>query len=98
MLRRQMEVYAGFLAHTDHQIGRFIDALEELGILEDTLIYVIIGDNGASAEGRSRAPSTKCITVNGLGDLETAEFLNERIDKLGAPKPTTTTRSAGRTR
>ena len=51
MLARQMEIYAGFLEHTDHHIGRLIDALEDLGALENTLIYYIIGDNGASAEG-----------------------------------------------
>ena len=46
-----MEVYAGFLEHTDHHVGRLIDALDDLGVLEDTLVYYIIGDNGASAEG-----------------------------------------------
>jgi arylsulfatase A-like enzyme len=51
VLSRQMEIYAGFLEHTDHHVGRLIDALEDLEILDDTLIYVIIGDNGASAEG-----------------------------------------------
>ena len=53
ILARQMEVYAGFLEHTDTHIGRLIDALEDLEILDDTLIYYIIGDNGASAEGSS---------------------------------------------
>ena len=53
VLARQMEVYAGFLEHTDHHIGRLIDTLKDLQILDDTLIYVIIGDNGASAEGYS---------------------------------------------
>ena len=51
VLARQMEVYAGFMEHTDHHVGRLVDALEELGILDDTLVYYIIGDNGASAEG-----------------------------------------------
>ncbi len=51
ILARQMEVYAGFLEYADHHTGRVIDALEELGILDDTLVYYIIGDNGASAEG-----------------------------------------------
>ena len=46
-----MEVYAGFLEYADHHVGRVIDALDELGILDDTLVYYIIGDNGASAEG-----------------------------------------------
>ena len=51
VLARQMEVYAGFLEHTDHHVGRLLDALEDLGVLDDTLVYYIIGDNGASAEG-----------------------------------------------
>jgi arylsulfatase A-like enzyme len=51
VLARQMEVYAGFLEHTDHHVGLLMDALKDLGVLEDTLIYLVIGDNGASAEG-----------------------------------------------
>ena len=51
VLARQMEVYAGFLEHTDHHVGRLIDALDDLEVLDDTLVYYIIGDNGASAEG-----------------------------------------------
>ena len=47
VLSRQMEVYAGFLEHTDHHLGRLIDAIEELGALDDTLIFYILGDNGA---------------------------------------------------
>ena len=54
-----MEVYAGFLAYADHHVGRLLDALEELGILDDTLVYVIIGDNGASAEGNFTARRTR---------------------------------------
>jgi len=51
VLAREMEVYAGFMEHTDCQVGRLIAALEDLEVLADTLVYVIIGDNGASAEG-----------------------------------------------
>ena len=51
VLARQMEVYAGFMEHTDHHVGRLVDALEDLGILDDTLVYYVVGDNGASAEG-----------------------------------------------
>ena len=51
VLERQMEIYAGFLEHTDFHIGRIIDTLETIGALDNTLIYYIIGDNGASAEG-----------------------------------------------
>ena len=57
VLARQMEVYAGFLEHTDLHVGRLIDALEELEVLGDTLVYYIVGDNGASAEGTVSGPS-----------------------------------------
>ncbi len=46
-----MEVYAAALAHADHQIGRVIDAIDETGELDNTLVIYIQGDNGASAEG-----------------------------------------------
>ncbi len=46
-----MEIYAGFLEHTDHHVGRLVDALKDLKVLDDTLVIYIIGDNGASAEG-----------------------------------------------
>ncbi len=51
VLIRQMEVYAGFLEYTDYHVGRLVDSLKKLNLLDDTLIYYIIGDNGASAEG-----------------------------------------------
>ncbi|MFM2072777.1 MAG: hypothetical protein RLZZ623_3041 [Actinomycetota bacterium] len=83
VLARQMEVYAGFLEHTDHHVGRLIDALRDLEILDDTLVYVIIGDNGASAEGSLQGTFNEMITLQGFGHLETAEFLTDRIDKFG---------------
>jgi arylsulfatase A-like enzyme len=83
---RQMEVYAGFLEHTDHHVGRLIDALGELEILEDTLIYVIIGDNGASGEGTPNGCFNELIVLNGQFGLETAEFMTSRIDDFGSPK------------
>ena len=48
---RQMEVYAGFASHTDHEVGRIVEALEEMGELDNTLFFYVWGDNGASAEG-----------------------------------------------
>ena len=51
VLRREMEVYAGFMEYTDHHVGRLVDSLTSLGIADNTLIYYIAGDNGASAEG-----------------------------------------------
>ena len=75
VLARQMEVYAGFLEHTDHHVGRLVDALEDLGILEDTLVYYIIGDNGASAEGDVHGSFNELINLNGAAALQTTEFM-----------------------
>ncbi|MDQ7823681.1 MAG: arylsulfatase [Candidatus Eremiobacteraeota bacterium] len=83
VLARQMEVYAGFLEHTDHHVGRLIDALKDLEILDDTLIYLIIGDNGASAEGSLQGTYNEMVTITGFGHLETPEFLKTHIDKFG---------------
>lgn len=86
VLRRQMENYAGFLEHTDHHVGLLIDALEQMGELENTLIYYIIGDNGASAEGTLQGTFNEMISLNGMGEIETPEFLMSRLDKLGGPE------------
>ena len=86
VLCREMEVYAGFLEYTDHHVGRLVDALERLGVLEDTLVYYIIGDNGASAEGSLNGCYNEMSYFNLLQELETAEYLTERIDKLGGPE------------
>jgi arylsulfatase len=85
VLARQMEVYAGFLEHTDHHVGRLIDAIEELGFLDDTLIYYIIGDNGASAEGSPNGTFNEMMLLNGVTNIETPEFVRERIDQFGTP-------------
>ena len=86
VLERQMETYAGFLTHTDHHVGRLIDAIEQLGILENTLIFCIIGDNGASAEGTVKGTFNEMIVLNGMGDvIETPEYLAARIDQWGGP-------------
>ena len=86
VLRRQMEVYAGFMEYADHHVGRLLDSLEKLTLLEDTLVYYIIGDNGASAEGTLNGTFNEMINFNGGAALETPEFLMERIDKLGGPE------------
>ncbi|SIL39489.1 arylsulfatase [Mycobacteroides abscessus subsp. abscessus] len=85
VLRRQMEVYAGFLEYTDHHVGRLIDSIEKLGLLEDTLVYYIVGDNGASAEGTLNGTFNEMLNFNGMAALETPEFLMERLDQLGGP-------------
>ena len=83
VLARQMEVYAGFLEQTDYHVGRVIDAVEDLGILDDTLIYYIVGDNGASAEGTLNGTFNEMLSLNGAGSLETVEFMTSKIDQFG---------------
>jgi arylsulfatase A-like enzyme len=85
VLRRQMEVYAGFLEYTDHHVGRLLDALDDLEVLDDTLVYYIIGDNGASAEGTLQGTFNEMINFNGAADLETPEFMIEHLDQFGGP-------------
>ena len=85
VLARQMEVYAGFMEHTDHHVGRMIDALADLEILDDTLVFYIVGDNGASAEGTINGTFNEMLVFNGAASLETPEFLAARIDDLGTP-------------
>jgi arylsulfatase A-like enzyme len=83
---RQMEVYAGFMEHTDHHVGRLIDALEDIELLDDTLVYVIVGDNGASAEGTPNGCFNELVVLNGAGSLESVDFMTSRIDDFGTPK------------
>ena len=85
VLAREMEVYAGFLEHTDHHVGRVIDAIDDLGILDDTIVYYIIGDNGASAEGTLNGAFNEMANFNGMAELETPEFLLSKMDELGSP-------------
>ena len=85
VLEREMEVYAGFMEHTDYQVGRVIAALEDLEILDDTLVYVIVGDNGASAEGTLQGAFNEMANFNGMAALETPEFMMSKIEDFGGP-------------
>ena len=85
VLARQMEVYAGFLEHTDFHVGRLVDAIEDLGVLDNTIIYYIIGDNGASAEGTMNGAFNEMANFNGMAALETPEFMVSKMDELGSP-------------
>ena len=86
VLRREMEVYAGFMEYTDHQVGRVLEMLKKLDILDDTLVFYIIGDNGASAEGNVNGCFNEMSYFNGLQQFETPEYLMERLDKFGGPE------------
>jgi arylsulfatase A-like enzyme len=86
VLIRQMEVYAGFLEYADHHVGRLLDYLKKFDLLDNTVVYYIIGDNGASAEGTLNGTYNEMINFNGAAALETPEFLMARLDKLGGPE------------
>jgi arylsulfatase len=82
---RMAEVYAGALAHADYNIGRVIDAIRELGELDNTLIIYIMGDNGCSSEGTLQG-TTNEVAVNANGVTEDMPYLLSMIDKLGGPE------------
>jgi arylsulfatase A-like enzyme len=85
---RQMEVYAGFSENADHNVGRVIDAIEELGELENTLVIWIWGDNGASMEGTLTGSFNELTMQNGIPLTDEMQLqLSERyggIDAWGA--------------
>ncbi len=80
---RMMEVYAGALAHADFQIGRILDAIEEMGETENTLVIYIMGDNGASAEGTPQGLLNEMAIMNAIPE-DSREVLR-RMDELGGP-------------
>jgi arylsulfatase len=79
-----METFAGFLAHTDHQINRVIGALDDLGIADNTLVIYITGDNGASAEGTVHGAWSAPSFQNGVH--EDPEWLLDHLDDFGTAK------------
>ena len=83
LFARQMEVYAGFGEHTDHEIGRLIEALKDLGQIDNTLIFYEVGDNGASAEGTMNGCFNEMTYFNGVP--ESVEDILKHYDNLGGP-------------
>lgn len=78
---RQMEIFAGFAEQTDYEIGKIIQTLKDIGEYDNTLIFLIAGDNGASAEGQSNGQYNSYSFYNGLN--ESVDTIVENIDKLG---------------
>ncbi len=83
LFTRMAEVYAGFLAHADHHIGRLLDYLEQNGERENTVV-VVVSDNGASGEGGPNGSVNEMKFANGVAD-DLAENL-AKIDDLGGPR------------
>lgn len=83
---RLMEIYAGFLAQTDDEIGRIVTSLKESGQWDNTLFIYIAGDNGASGEGSPYGVYNEMSVLNGVP--EDPAFIIKNFDKLGGPEAT----------
>jgi arylsulfatase len=83
LFERQMEAFAGFAEHTDHEVGRLVAQLESIGELDNTLFFYIVGDNGASAEGGPEGTYNEMMALNGI--IGKAEQMMDHIDDWGGP-------------
>ncbi len=81
----QMETFAGFMEHTDNEVGRLKKAIDEIYVLDNTLFIYIMGDNGSNAEGGLEGTYNELIKLNGLQDVETIENMLEKADVWGGP-------------
>ncbi len=82
---RFMEVYAGYLTYTDHEVGRLINYLKESGQLDNTLIYVVIGDNGASKEGTANGDIDRQLFSSPLSEEANLKYNLAKIGEIGTP-------------
>jgi len=83
LFAHQMEIFAGYGEYADTEIGRLIQAIDDLGQLDNTLIFYIVGDNGASAEGTMNGLFNEMTYFNGIP--ETVEEILKHFDELGGP-------------
>jgi arylsulfatase len=83
LFSRQMEVFAAFAAQTDYEVGRLIDAIADIGQLDNTLVFYMLGDNGASAEGGMSGMFNEMTYFNGV--TETVQDVLKHYDALGGP-------------
>jgi arylsulfatase len=83
LFERQMETFAGFAEHTDHEVGRLVAQLEAMGVLDNTLFFYIVGDNGASAEGGPEGAYNELMALNGI--IGKADQMMDHIDEWGGP-------------
>jgi len=79
LFARHQEVFAGFVAHTDHEVGRLLDAVRD----DNTLVIYVTGDNGASAEGSMTGTLNNIMTQNGVPDSVPAQLA--KLDEIGGP-------------
>ncbi|MGH9262893.1 MAG: sulfatase-like hydrolase/transferase, partial [Acidimicrobiales bacterium] len=83
LFARQMEVFAGFAEHTDHEVGRLVQALEGMGELDNTLVFYIVGDNGSSAEGGPDGTYNEILALNGIVSDISSQL--RWMDQWGSP-------------
>ncbi len=81
----QMETFAGFTEHTDNEVGRMVDAIDEIGELDNTLFIYIMGDNGSSGEGGLVGTYNELLSLNGIFGVETIESMLAIADDWGGP-------------
>jgi arylsulfatase len=81
----QMEAFAGFTEHTDNEVGRMVDAIDEIGVLDNTLFIYIMGDNGSSGEGGLDGTFNELIHLNGNLEAETIDEMLAKEDDWGGP-------------
>ena len=84
LFKHQAEVFAAYIDMTDHEVGRLVNAIEEIGQLENTLIFFVYGDNGTSAEGGRNGMFSEMTYFNGV--QEKVEDMLKKIDKWGGPE------------
>ena len=82
----QVETYAGFMSHTDNEVGRLVSAIDEIGEMDNTLIIYIMGDNGTSAEGGMEGTFNELVHLNGLLEEETVDEMLSKREDWGGPE------------
>ena len=85
---RFMEVYAGYLTYTDFEIGRLVNHLKEIGQLDNTLIFISIGDNGASKEGTLNGNIDQGFSQKPLSERENIDYNLNKIGEIGTSSAT----------
>ncbi len=88
LYERFMEVYAGYLTYTDFEVARLINHLKEIGQLDNTLIFVMIGDNGASKEGTLNGDIDRSLQSKPLTEAENILYNLNKIGEIGTPEAT----------
>jgi arylsulfatase len=84
LFTRQVEVFAAYVEMTDHEIGRVVEAIKETGQLDNTLIFLVYGDNGTSAEGGRNGMFSEMTYFNGV--QEKVPDMLKQLDKWGGPE------------